>query len=198
MRPALLAAILAAACGGSGDQPPNADTTGTDSVTPVVSEFAMPEAPAATRGRLAVRSAGPVGLDGDWSVRAGWCAVPPMLQVLLEVPNNGLILLLALPATGSRVATYPVTTVSEGIPEGPASQAGVQRIIEGRPYAWQAEDGQVELYAWDDDRVSGRFALTMRNIATSERSMMAGSFLGVQALELGLDQCQPSAPAAAR
>ena len=191
-RPAILISLVVA-CGGSGDGQVSADSSAADTTAPVVIELAMPDAPSASRGRIALRSAGAVGLDGQWSARAGWCADPAMLQVLVEEQDDSMILLLALP-DGDRVTNYPVTAVADGIPEGPVSRAGVQRIVEGRPYAWQAEHGAVDLYAWDDDRVSGRFALTMRNIATNERSLVAGSFLGVQTMELGPEQCQPSAP----
>ena len=196
MKRLMLLALLAAACGGSDQGMDDADSTATDSVMPAAIDLTMPEAPSASRGRIALRTAGELELTGEWPARAGWCAAPPMLQVLLEQQYDGAIILLALPATGSRVTTYPVTTSTEGIPEGPAAQAAVQRIVDSRPYAWQAETGDVDLYAWDGNRVSGRFTITMRNIATNERSMMAGSFLGVEAFELGADQCQPGAPAA--
>lgn len=189
--------LLAAACGGTeqGDQQAPAqavtDTASSDTMPrdTALADLAMPEAPPAARGELSMRSNGTVALDGEWEARAGRCAEPPMMQILVQQQLDGVILLLALPSNGTVVGHYPVTLVEEGPPEGPAAQAAVQRIIEGRPYGWQARDGEVEIVAFDNDRVSGRYALTVRNINTNEPSRIAGSFLGVPTITLAREQC---------
>lgn len=192
----LTALMLLAACGGGGEGQP-ADSTAVDSVamTEATRPLAMPEAPSGVRGQLAARSDGELNLGGAWRARAGLCATPPMLQLLVQEEYDGIILLLALPSDGSRITTYPVTIVDAGIPAGPAAQAAVQRIIENRPYGWQADSGAVEIYAWDGDRLSGRFGLALRNIATNERSLLAGSFLGIDVVRLAPEQCQVEEPA---
>jgi hypothetical protein len=182
-------AVLAAACGGSGDDDTAADSTLVRD--PAAQALPDPDLPPVARGRLALRSTGPIAFAGQWDAQAGLCAEPPMLQVVVQEQLDGLILLLLLPAEGSRTVAYPVTRVDEGRP-GPVAQVGVQRIIEGRPASWLAEDGAVELHAWEGRRLSGRFRLTMRDINSSEPSRVAGAFFSIAVVDLPPEYCTAS------
>jgi hypothetical protein len=111
-----------------------------------------------------------------------------MLQVVAQEPGTGTIVLLALPPEGSRVTRYPVTTVSVGLPAPPAAQIGVQMFRPTGSRAYQAAEGEVEVYAFDRV-VSGRFAVTLREINTNRRKQYAGSFREVPVRALDPAKC---------
>ena len=154
----------------------------------------MPAYPLAERGKLAVQSAGPPGTETvarDWVAQAGMCETPPMLQIKAdEAGSGGTLVLLALPP--NKVANYPVTLVAEGLPTPPAAQVGVQVYTRTGSFAYQAQEGSVEVYAFDKT-VSGRFAVTLREITSNERIRYAGAFREVPILKLEPSLCAPAA-----
>ncbi|MBI4499552.1 MAG: hypothetical protein HY700_00160 [Gemmatimonadetes bacterium] len=154
----------------------------------------MPPYPAAERGKLAVQSAGPPGTEPmvrDWPAQAGMCETPPMLQIRAEeAGTGGTMVLLALPA--NKVTSYPITLVTQGLPTPPAAQIGVQVYTRTGSSAYQAQDGSVDIYVFDRT-VSGRFAVTLREISSNTRIRYAGAFREVPVVRLDPALCAPAA-----
>jgi len=153
----------------------------------------MPPYPDGARGRLTAVSAGPGGseeIKGAWSAEAGLCDTPPMLLVEVEEPSAGTILLLALPSA-NRITAYPVTAVQAGLPTPPGAQLGVQLFRRTGAFTYQGTDGTVEVSALEET-VSGRFAVTMREISTNTRLRYAGSFRGIPVRKLDAKLCAPA------
>jgi hypothetical protein len=159
----------------------------------------MPPYPDAARGRMSVLSAQQRVEDSirhEWPAQAGLCAAPPMLLVKSEeMGSGGTMVLLALPE--NRVGTYPVTVVERGLPTPPAAQIGVQVFRPTGSLAYQAMDGSVDLYSYGKT-VSGRFAVTLREISRNERIRYAGAFKEVPVVELEAALCAPAEAAAGR
>jgi hypothetical protein len=149
----------------------------------------MPEYPDPQRGRLVARSAGLYELGGAWEARAGICEDPAMLELVAEQPGIGTLVLLQLPPAEERVTRYPVAIVESGPPQPPASQVGVQVFKASNAHAFQALEGDVEVYAFGE-RISGRYAVTLREISSDDRAMTAGVFEAVGIERLPDEQCQ--------
>lgn len=188
MRRLVLVTLVVAACGGKEPEkaPPGQPAANT---VPVAESLPpMPPFPEASRGRLAVQSAGGLHqIKGEWPAEAGVCQRPPMLQVVSQVQGTGTIVLLALPET-NRVARYPVTLIASGLPTPPAAQIGVQVFRPDGPAAYQATEGSVEVYAFTKT-VSGRFGVTLRQISTNGRIQYAGAFKEVVIKQLDPAHC---------
>jgi hypothetical protein len=198
-----LTAGLLAACGGEAEEqqaaPESADFLDEDAPVPPLE---MPDYPVQQRGRLVGRAAGPYEIDGAWEARAGICEDPPMLQVVAQEPGTGTLVLLQLPPEGERVTSYPVALIETGFPEAPASQIGVQLFVGRNSYAFQAMEGDVEVYAFGE-RVSGRYAVSLREIGSGDTALYAGVFHAVPIEPIPEEQClaakeaaQQAAPAA--
>lgn len=161
-----------------------------DSEDPVtLDSVPMPDYPDPRRGWLVANSAGPYPLRGEWPARAATCDDPPVLEVLAEQPGFGTLILLQLPAPDSRMTRYPIVVVDSGAPEPPAAQIGVQRFEGRNSYAFQGLAGEVELYGLAD-RVSGRYAVTLREIQTDNEAKYVGVFEGIPLQALPPEQCQ--------
>jgi hypothetical protein len=158
------------------------------SVLPIES-IPMPEHPSARRSFLVATSAGgEQDLSGEWEARAAVCEDPAVLQVLAEQPGFGALLLFQLP-DGDRVVTYPIAFAESGAPEPPAAQVGVQLFRTGSAFAYQAAEGEIELTSFDE-RVSGRFGVTLREITSEDRVRFAGAFDNVVVAPLPGEQCR--------
>ncbi len=112
-----------------------------------------------------------------------------MLEVVAEQPGVGTLVLLQLPQADSRLTRYPVTVVDVGAPAPPAAQVAVQLFQERAAYAYQALEGEVEVYGFDE-RISGRFAVTLREISSDESLRYAGVFHGIPIEVLPEEQCR--------
>lgn len=202
MKRVLLLLIVAAGCGKQDAAPSTTTASPADTTQPRSAQGSadlpeMPRYPDAGRAHMAVISAGANPGDTisrDWQADAGWCASPPMLLVKSEMPGvGGTLVLLALPE--DRITTYPVTIVTEGLPEPPAAQVGVQVFRSSGPQAYQATEGSVDLYAFGKT-VSGRFAVTLREISRNTRIRYAGAFREVPLVQLAESLCAPAASGA--
>ncbi len=152
----------------------------------------MPDFPAQRRGRMVAASAGAPGgqeIEGSWEARAAMCEDPPWMQVMAGEPGIGTLVLLQLPPAEERVARYPIVIVDSGPPPAPAAQIGVQLFRGPASYAYQALEGEVEVYGFGD-RVSARFAVKLREIQSNDTVLYAGVFHGVGLQPLPLEQCQ--------
>jgi len=152
----------------------------------------MPDFPAQQRGRMVAASAGAPGgeeIDGSWEAGAAMCEDPPMMQVMAGAPGIGTLVLLQLPPAEERVGRYPIVIVDSGPPPTPAAQIGVQLFRGPASYAYQAMEGQVEVYGYGD-RVSARFAVSLREIRSNDTVLYAGVFHGVSLEPLPLEQCE--------
>lgn len=190
MRSLVLLSLVVMAC--RGKEAPKADAAQaapppTDAV--VESLPPMPAFPSPARGKLAAVSAGaPLEIEGEWKAEAGVCDQPPMLQVVAQVEGTGTIVLLALPEK-DRVTDYPIKIATgTGLPAAPASQIGVQVFRKSGPAAYQASEGSVEIYAYEK-AVSGRFAVTMRQISSNDRIRYAGAFREIPIKQMDKAYC---------
>jgi hypothetical protein len=81
------------------------------------------------------------------------------------------------------------------LPTPPAAQLGVQVYTKTGSFAYQAVDGNVDVYAFGT-AVSGRFAVTLRDINTNIRLQYAGTFREVPVLTIDAALCAPAAAGA--
>jgi len=186
---ACTAAFAVVACRGKPEQQvANQDVLeGEDRVA--ADSIAMPGYPEAHRGYLVARSAGVYTLDGEWQAHAASCDDPPVLQVLAEQPGFGALILLQMPPSAERLTRYPITIVDSGVPVAPAAQIGVQVFQDRNSYAFQGLSGDVEIYGFAN-RVSGRFAVTLREIRTDNEAKLAGVFDGIPIEPLPEEMCR--------
>ncbi len=194
MKRALIVALCLTSCAGS-----DSESDSTDAVVGQADSglAEMPRYPQATGGRLVAVSAGNGDLSGQAAARAGRCEEPSMVQIVAEDVDEssgeswGVLLLLQVPDE-ERIGEYPVAIVESGFPEPPAAQIAVQVISSGRIEAFQGSTGSAEIYALDDI-ISGRFAITVRNINNQDLIQMAGSFRAIEILELPAESCLAAA-----
>ena len=111
-----------------------------------------------------------------------------MLEVIGRQPGMGVLVLLQLPPAGERVTSYPVTLVEEGAPTPPASQMAVQLFEGSTGRAFQGMEGSIDVYRYDA-RVSARFAVTLREIASDDVQKYAGVFHEIRVARLPQEQC---------
>ena len=192
---------LTSACGGEADSEDGEAAPGLSAVPQMAAPeedpaspqaLEMPDFPAQQRGRMVAASVGAPGgeeMDGSWEAGAAMCEDPPMMQVMAGEPGIGTLVLLQLPPANERVGRYPIVIVESGAPEPPAAQIGVQLFRGPASYAYQAMDGEVEVYGYGD-RLSARFAATMREIQSNDTVMYAGVVHGVTLQPLPVEQCE--------
>ncbi len=196
-----LAAIFLLACG-TGDRAPQADSTAVAfdedvvDTTPVPALPPMPDHPDQEAGRLAVTAVGSLELSQSWPARAGRCANPRMVLVVADEPGSGASIVLELPAEGDLTGEYPVRLAdSTGTVTAPASQLGVQIFAAGTADAYQGSAGAVDVDELTDERLSGRFAVTLRHLTSNRLAQMAGTFHRVNVEALPMDWCAQAAAA---
>jgi len=148
----------------------------------------MPDVPEPRRGYLVARGAGMYQLDGAWEAQAQMCEDLPMLEILAEQPGMGTLVLLQLPPAGPRLTDYPVAIVEQGAPDPPASQIGVQAFQRGGAHGFQAMEGVVSVYGFDE-RISGRFTVILREIASNDPQKYAGVFHGIPVAHMTEAEC---------
>lgn len=186
---ALLAAALTVGCGDRADES-QAEPTPViprDSAVPIDS-LPMPDVPEPRRGYLVAAGAGVYALDGAWEAQAQMCEDPPMLEVLAEQPGIGTLVLLQLPPADARLTDYPVAMVEQGAPDPPASQIGVQTFQHGGAHGFQAMEGSVSIYGFDE-RISGRFTVVLREISSNDLQKYAGVFHGIPVAHMSEAEC---------
>lgn len=149
-----------------------------DSVQPLPAEsLSMPAYPDMERGRLDALSTGFFDITGSWTARAEVCDDPPILVVQAMssgARSFGVIVLFHLPSEG-RFGTYRIVTVDSTHPSGAAALIGVQDHRQRLGHTFEAYAGSAELSAFDE-RVSGRFAVTMRDFQSDVHVKYAGVF----------------------
>ncbi len=192
---ALAGAAVVSACGGENARPEPGLRVAEETAPASSDSLTMPGIPEPRRRYLTAVSDGPYLLDGSWEAVAGMCQDPPMLEVVGQQPGIGTLVLLQLPPAGQRVTRYPIRIVERGAPEPPAAQVGVQ-VFRDRAIAFQATDGEVEIYGFDT-RVSGRFRVTLREIGSGDSAKYAGVFHEVAVGPLPEEQCEAAKAALA-
>lgn len=195
------ALVLVTACAGQETPPPDeAAPVNEDSIDAAVAMDTvlppMPAHPSGEGGKLAVSALGALTFNRSWPARAGRCARPALVLLIGDQPGSGGSVLLRLPTSGTRTGTYPVKLAdSTGVPEPPAAQLGFQFFEGTTSDAYQAADGSVEVTTLTDRRIDGRFAVTVRHLATNRRAQIAGVFEDVAVEALPPDWCERAAAA---
>lgn len=179
---AWLAAVLLLACGSELPEPK-------DEMTVDLQPVEMPEHPAPVRGRLVGRVVGVVEFDPSWPARAGRCAEPPMLQLLAEGPDGGVLVLLMLPEEGSAQGEYEVMQPQASQHDEWQAAVALQHLATGRVNELQAHSGKVEVER-ADATLRGRFTVTMRHLRSAETAAFAAAFDAVPIEELPQDECR--------
>jgi hypothetical protein len=149
-----------------------------DSVQPLPAEsLSMPAYPDMERGRLDASSTGFFDITGSWTAKAETCDDPPILvvQALSSGARSfGVIILFHLSSEG-RLGTYRIVTADSTDTSGAAALIGVQDHRQRLGHTYEAYAGSAELSVFDG-RVSGRFAVTMRDFQSDVRVKYAGVF----------------------
>lgn len=185
----LLAAGLTVGCGDRAEENQAEPTPVVPRETDVpFDSLPMPAVPEPRRGYLVATGAGMYALDGAWEAQAQMCEDPPMLEVLAEQPGIGTLVLLQLPSDGERLTDYPVAIVEQGAPDPPASQIGVQTFQQGGAHGFQAMEGSVSVYGFDE-RISGRFTVILREISSNDLQKYAGVFHGIPVAHMSDAEC---------
>lgn len=149
----------------------------------------MPDYPAAKGERLVTVSAGKHDLGGSWRPRAGVCSGPDLLIMRAGDGGIGVIVLLVLPEERERVTKYLAVMSGPILPEPRVSRVGVQLLAGESSFGFQASDGVVEI-SEIDRTLSGRFAVTLRDVDTDEAIKYVGVFQQIPIEELPGDQCR--------
>lgn len=185
-------AVLALACQRPSAQ--HAANAGPDSAkrgTAPVAASAMPDVPAASSGALRLLSAGPDPLNATLPAHAGLCDGPGVLLLQGTGDGLGLLVVLALPPEG-RVTRYPVSYSVGGaarLPTPPAAQMALQHVTARAVLAYQALEGNVEVYGFGS-KVSGRFQVSMRELATNDIARVAGVFADIPIAPQPAEYCR--------
>lgn len=180
----LLLLLCSGACGGRAAPPveDGADTAQFEDPDALAQRRAlppMPDYPVARRLRLVAVSAGETDtVRGSWPARATSCDQPPALEVVTQDQDVGTLILVHLYRGQSALSSYPVAAPDSGFPAPPAAQLAVQIASPGSMRAFQAVYGTVELSALDA-AVSGRFAVTLREIQSHDSLRYVGTFEGI-------------------
>ena len=131
-------------------------------------------------------------ISGEWRGRAGECADPPSLQLLVDGDSVNALLLIAFPDSGSRVREYPIVDLAPGAPPPGTARLSVLRILYiGLGY--RAVEGAVQLDRVGR-RVSGQFDVRLME-ATSERVIRyLGTFREIPVGRWAADLCVMTSP----
>jgi len=152
----------------------------------------MPGFPEPRDGRLVVRSAGQAGspdLGREWVTTAGVCDTPPMLQIAAEQPGTGGVLV-RLVLGVEKSTTF---LVIRGSATAPGANVGVQMYTKLGSFAYQAQEGSVDISSLGSS-VTGRFAVTLTEIASKAQVRFVGSFRDIPVTKLDPTLCAPLPP----
>lgn len=148
----------------------------------------MPSYPTPRRGRLVTQSAGDHDIHGAWEGHAGLCEEIGIMEIYAGPPGLGTALLLRMPE-GNPLGIYPVVAADADFPDVPAALIAVQVFQDPEAFGFQAFTGQLELSEFGD-KVSGRFASTLREISIDMLTHYVGVFDGIPVEPLSTDYCQ--------
>src|SRR5260370_19428934 len=155
----------------------------------------MPAFPTAQGGRLVVRSSGPSGspdLGREWTAQAGICDTPSTLQISAEQPGAGGVLV-RVALSSQKTTSYLIVPVIQGSSTAPGAQMGVQVYTKVGSFAYQAQDGSVDVSSFRSN-VTGRFAVTLTEITSNARLRFVGSFRDIPVMTLDPSLCAPASP----
>ena len=186
----LLLAVLAVACGGQiaqeSEEPSDTDAGGTRLTVEELPP--MPPYPAARSGRLVTQSAGGYDIHGAWRTQAGLCDTIGIMEIYAGQPGLGTALVLRIPE-GDPIGDYPVVAAAADLPAAPAALIAVQVFEDPEALGFQAYHGLLELTELDE-KVSGRFTATLREIGQDLLTHYVGVFERIQVEPLGADYCR--------
>jgi len=185
----VLCAYTLVACSGK-DAAVETPGEGMDSIIPVA--FIDTVVPEAGPGFLAARTPDPGAISGEWPGRAGECADPPSLQLLVDGDSVGVLVVLGFPDSGPRVGSYPISPGELGWPRPGTARMGVQRILYVG-LAYGAMGGSVELSRVDRG-VSGRFDVRLVEATTEREVRYLGTFRDVPLGSWPADLCVMTLP----
>ena len=148
----------------------------------------MPEYPVVRSGSFVAQSAGDYDIHGTWEGHAGLCADIGVMEIYTGQPGLGTALLLILPE-GDPLGEYPIVAAEFDFPDAPAALIVVQVFAEPEAFGFQAFSGELELSAFGD-RISGKFASTLREIRDDILTHYVGVFEGISVEPLATDYCQ--------
>lgn len=147
----------------------------------------MPEYPEPHGGRLATVSAGDRDIRGEWRMNAGICREIGLVEMYAGPSGLRTALVLRLPE-GDAIGTYPVVAADADFPTAPAALIAVQVYDEPDAFGFQAYSGELEITEFGD-RLSGRFASTLREIRIDMLTHYAGTFEDIRIETLAADYC---------
>ncbi|UCD23834.1 MAG: hypothetical protein JSW51_12490 [Gemmatimonadota bacterium] len=147
----------------------------------------MPGYPDARDGRLVVISDGDFAINRVWDAAAGYCE-KGMLELYAEDDSSGTVVVLHFPDS-IPLGEYPIVLAGPLGAESREARIGVQ-VFDGREaFALQAFMGSLEITEFGD-RVSGRFASTLREMDADVLTRYVGVFNDVRASVFPEDYCK--------
>jgi hypothetical protein len=152
----------------------------------------MPGYPNSSDGYLVAVSDGDFVLDGRWRATAGLCADVRVVELYAEDTDGGTALVLHYPE-GEPTGEFPIMLVDSATPDKRLALIGVQVFEERDAFGFQAFEGIVEIVSFDE-RLSGRFASTVRDIQTDILTRYVGVFAAIRVEDLGTDYCDTLRP----
>ena len=183
-------AMLALACGQApdaqddGPRDPDAGRTRhtIDELPP------RPPFPESRNGRLVAVSAGDYEIQGAWRTRAGVCEEIGIVEMYAGRPDSGTAIVLRLP-DDEALGEYPVVAAAAEFPPAPAALIAVQVFDPPDALGFQAYHGMLELLEFGD-RLSGRFAATLRDVSLDILTHYVGVFANIPVESLAADYCE--------
>ena len=184
-----IVAVLVGCSGGSdqesdGPRHPNAGRTLSDydELPP------PPDMPEARRGRLVTRTTGDFEINGTWESSAGICPEIGIVEIYAGPSGMSTGILLRLPEENP-IGTYPVVAADPDFPDPPVAMIAVQAFKEPDAFGFQAYFGELELTELDE-RVSGNFVTTAREITIDMLSHYVGVFEDIPLEALPDEYCE--------
>jgi hypothetical protein len=95
--------------------------------------------------------------------------------------------------SAEKTTNYPIVPVSQESVRAPWAQIGVQTYSKVGSFAYQAQEGSVELSSLGSS-LTGRFAVTLTEITSKVRLRFVGSFRDIPVTALDATLCAPMPP----
>lgn len=195
-RAVLGAAMLVAACGG-GDARDAAGADTMRSIEPALAQHPEPPAPPPARsGQVAGLSAGEIAIEGAWPATAGACEDPALLQVLVDRPDIGVLVLVRFSPAGAGAGVYPLGPLEDGgLPPPGGARVAVQILEDPDPIGLFAVSGEVELTRVGR-RASGGVSGVFVDAGSQRQVGFSASFADIPSHQLPHEECRLAATAA--
>jgi len=194
--PIALALVALAACSPAGELDPTEEGVQEDEpgiTRRTLEELPpMPGYPDSQDGKLVVLSDGDFAINRAWEAEAGFCDGGALFELYAEGDSSGTAIVLQHPDSDV-IGEYDVVLSDSVNLEDRAARIGVQ-VFDGRnAFGLQAIMGSLEVTEVSD-RISGRFASTLKELDSGVLTRFAGVFSNVRVRPLSEGYCRQLYP----